>query len=119
MAVVEVLRVRLRREVRRRGVADLRRARACGGRVPGVRGVNLSRVGRVYAVPAAARREAQSRAQFVNEIARSLRSVGAILRHRVRDPAAEGFGHSGRDLRERRKRRGHVLVSKLGERSTA
>ena len=119
VAVVEMLRVRLRREVARCGLANLRRLPACGGSAPGIRGVNLPGVGRVYAVPAAARRKAQGRAQFVNELARGLRSVGAILRHRVRDPAAEGFGHAGRDLRERRQRRGHVLVPKLGERAPA
>src|SRR2546421_11255141 len=65
VAVVEVLRVRLRREVPRAGLANLRRLPACGGSAPGVRGRETPRTGRPDAVPAAARGEGQGRAAVV------------------------------------------------------
>src|SRR2546423_14908470 len=53
VAVVEVLRVRLRREVPRAGLANLRRLPACGGGAARLRGADLPRAARGDDVAAA------------------------------------------------------------------
>src|SRR5205085_11889293 len=119
VAVFELVGTRGVRAVRggRLGLAARRGARVARARVVGP--VNRARGLRVRPARAGARLQAEGRAQLFDQLARGLRPVGAILRHRARDAAAKLFGHAGRGFAQRRKRRGDVLLPKLGERAAA